>query len=122
MSKLKQITINVFDELGSDAAISVEDGKALFDKIDEALSNHLIVSLDFLNINIIITAFLNAAIGQLYSKYNSDELNEQLKVINLQPDNFRHFKWVIDRAKEYFKNPEQKKHYDSSYKEIIGDE
>lgn len=119
MSKIEKITINVFDEIGSEAAISVDDGNNLYEKIDEALSNNLVVILDFQNINVIITAFLNAAIGQLYSKYSSIQLNKMLVLKNLQPDNVRQFKMVIERAKEYFIDRES---FDKTYRDNIGDE
>ncbi len=98
--------IRIYDEVGGDSAISVDDGDALFKKIDSALSQDLNVVLDFQNINLIITAFLNAAIGQLYSKYTSEQLNEKLKLENIKPEDVHLFKKVIERAKEYFSDAE----------------
>lgn len=117
--KTKEITIRIFDEVGGDAAISVDDGDAIFKKIDAAIANGLKVTLDFQNVNLIITAFLNACIGQLYSKYTSEELNQSLKLENIKPENNHLFNKVIKRAKEYFENPES---FDKSINEVIGDE
>jgi len=102
---MNNFLIRIYDEVGGDSAISVEDGEKLFTKIDQAFSQNLSVTLDFQNINLIITAFLNAAIGQLYSKYTSEQLNQNLKLENIKPEDVRLFKIVIERAKEYFKNP-----------------
>lgn len=101
----KQITIQVFDEVGGSAAISVDDGNNIFAKIDHAITNKVNVVLSFQNIELIITAFLNAAIGQLYSKYTSEELTAHLQITNVRPEDKRLFKMVIERAKEYFSNP-----------------
>jgi hypothetical protein len=106
MSESKFI-IRIFEEVGGDSAISVEDGDAIFKKIDNAISNGMSVTLDFQNIKLIITAFLNAAIGQLYSKYNSEQLNDKLNIENISSEDIRLFKKVIERAKEYFSNPDE---------------
>jgi len=98
--------ISVFDEIGGESAISVSDGNALFQKIDKAITQGVEVVLDFQNINFIITAFLNAAIGQLYSKYTSEQLQMKLKLKNVKSEDVSLFKLVIERAKEYFSNPE----------------
>ena len=52
-----EFIIRVFDEIGSESAISVSDGDALFHKIDKAITQGVEVVLDFQNINFIITAF-----------------------------------------------------------------
>lgn len=117
--KIESITIHIYNEVGGDSAISVSDGDAIFKKIDNAISNKLIVTLDFNNVTLIITAFLNACIGQLYSKYNSDQLNKYLKVENIADENKHLFIKVIKRAKEYFANPEN---YDESINSVIGNE
>jgi len=94
--------ITIFEEVGGNSAISVEDGTNIFRKIDSAISQGLSVQLDFQNIDLIITAFLNAAIGQLYSKYSSDELNQKLELKNIKPEDIRLFIKVIERAKDFF--------------------
>ena len=117
--KVEKIIIRIFDEVSGDAAISVDDGDKIFKKIDAAITNRLEVVLDFQNINLIITAFLNACIGQLYSKYSSEELQQFLKLENVSPDNNHLFVKVIKRAKEYFENPED---FNKSIDEVLGDE
>jgi len=117
--KTEKIIIRIYDEVGGDAAISVNDGEAIFKKINAAISNGLIVMLDFQNINLIITAFLNACIGQLYSKYTSEQLNQYLKLENVKPEDNHLFIKVIKRAKEYFENPEG---FDKSVNEVLGNE
>jgi len=102
----KQITIEVFDEVGGSAAISVDDGNTIFKKIDHAINHNVHIVLSFQNIELIITAFLNAAIGQLYSKYTSEDLTEYLEITNVKPEDKRLFNMVIERAKEYFTNTE----------------
>jgi hypothetical protein len=114
--KTDKIIIRIYDEIGGDAAISVNDGEVIYKKIDAAISNQLVVVLDFQNINLIITAFLNACIGQLYSKYTSEQLNQYLKLENIKPEDNHLFNKAIQRAKEYFKDP---KGFEDSINDVL---
>ncbi|GAI40405.1 unnamed protein product [marine sediment metagenome] len=98
--------INIFDVVGGKAAVSTEDGERLFRTISAFLEKDFEVVLDFINIETLTSTFLNAAIGQLYSKFDSPFLKENLKVDNLCSEDRELMIKVIDRAKEYFKDKE----------------
>ncbi|OQA01796.1 MAG: hypothetical protein BWY70_00249 [Bacteroidetes bacterium ADurb.Bin408] len=97
------ITINILNETGSNLAVTQQSGQLVFDKINKALTRGLIVNIDFLNIELITPAFLNAAIGQLYSKYSSNELQEKIKLQNVLQDDLGLFQKILNNAKVYFK-------------------
>ena len=99
---MKEITINIFEHIGGNAAVSSEDGEALFFRIQKSLKNDIKVVLDFNNIELITSTFLNASVGQLYSEYNSPFLREYLKVKNMAKEDMALLKKVVDRAKDYF--------------------
>lgn len=101
---MKEITINIFEKLGSVAAVSSDDGEQLFALIKKALKNNVLLVLDFSNIELITSTFLNAAIGQLYNEFESQFLKEHLRVENMEDDDLILLKKVVDRAKEYFEN------------------
>lgn len=92
------------DIIETNLAVSTENGNKVFEIIDTYLQKKEKVQLDFAGITIIITAFLNAAIGSLYSKkeYTGEFLNEYLKLENVEADDIKLFRDVIQRAKEYF--------------------
>ncbi|MCT4613793.1 MAG: STAS-like domain-containing protein [Marinifilaceae bacterium] len=113
---MKIKTIIIKDVILVDTAISTDNGDLIFSHIHEGIKNGYVVHLDFAGIIIMTTAFLNASIGQLYSVYNSDQLNEHLKLINVATDDKILFKKVIERAKQYFEN---KKDFDHSADNII---
>lgn len=115
--KTTEIIIRIYDEVGGDAAISVSDGDEIYKKIDAAISNQIVVVLDFQNVNLIITSFLNACIGQLYSKYNSAELNQSLKFKNIKQEYNHLIVMTKKRAKEYFEDPAG---FDKSLSEVLG--
>lgn len=96
------------DIINSELAVSTENGEKVFEIVDSYLMNKEKVELDFGGITIMITAFLNAAIGKLYGKkeYTPEFLNEYLKLENVDKEDRSLFKDVIQRAKEYFANKE----------------
>jgi len=116
---MEQKTINIFDVVGGKAAVSTEDGDRLFGTIKAFLEKDFEVVLDFANIETLITTFLNAGIGQLYSKYDGPFLREHLKVNNLAPEDRDRMIKTIERAKEYFKN---KDNVEDSIREALDDE
>ncbi|MCK4663680.1 MAG: STAS-like domain-containing protein [Bacteroidales bacterium] len=115
---MNEVNINIFQAVGSDVAVSSEKGNEIFVQIDKALQNNVIVNLDFSNIKILTTAFLNAAIGQLYSKYKSETLKKSLRLFNISDSDKLLLKKVTDRAKEYFAD----KNVDIIIKESFNDE
>ena len=116
---MQSVKISIFEQIGSDAAVASEDGENLFERIDKAFKKNIVVILDFNNIELITSTFLNAAIGQLYSNYESPFLKEHFKVENMLPEDMMILKKVIERAKEYFKNKEE---MEESLKEVLGDD
>lgn len=116
---MKEIKITIFEQIGSNAAVSSEDGELLFEKIVKGVENDVRMILDFNNIELITSTFLNAAIGQLYSRYDSPYLRDHLKVENLPQEDLELLKKVVERAKEYFKDKEQ---MEANIKEALGDE
>jgi hypothetical protein len=101
---MKEVTINIYEKLGSTAAVSSEDGQQLYTLIMKALNNNVLLNLDFNNIELITPTFINAAIGQLYNTFESQFLRKHLRVEKMENDDLVLLKKVVDRAKEYFKN------------------
>ena len=116
---MEQKKINIFDIVGGKAAVSTEDGDRLFETISAFLEKDFEVVLDFINIETLTSTFLNAAIGQLYSKFDSPLLKQKLKVNNLRSEDRELMIKVIVRAKEYFKD---KENIDNDIREAFDDE
>jgi hypothetical protein len=119
MTEIKEIKINLFEAIGSSAAISSDDGEMVFKRIDSAIKNKVHVLVDFQNIELIVSTFLNASIGQLYGTYNSLIIRKYLKVINLNNDDLGTLKLVIKRAQEYFAN---KRDFETSINNSLQDD
>lgn len=113
-NEVKQLKItNIIDR---DTAVSSDDGEIVFKQIDECLKSGKIAELDFSEISLLTTAFLNSAIAPLYNTYTSEQLNDALKLKNVEEEDRILFKKVIERAKEYFAN---KKGFESSANNAI---
>ena len=107
MEKIEKVNINIFQKVGDNSATTSEDGEIIFRMITIAFKNNKDVILDFNNINLIASVFLNASIGQLYNDYDGAYLKKHLKIENMQNEDKEILKDVIERAKEYFKDKEQ---------------
>jgi hypothetical protein len=98
----KVMNIKIKDFISSEKAVSSDDGDILFNAINDEIKIGIVVELDFSGITMMTTAFLNSAIGQLYSLYNSEKLNRSIQLLNVETEDKILFKKVIDRAKEFF--------------------
>jgi hypothetical protein len=119
MGVQKTYLIKVISLLGHSSATSTDDGQELFNRIDKVLSADSVVELDFEGIDLIISAFMNAAIGQLYSKYEPEYIRNHINLKNLSNEDLRNLKYVTDTAKSYFKD---KNRFNDLMKTEFGDE
>jgi STAS-like domain of unknown function (DUF4325) len=114
----KNITLSVFEIVGSPLCVASDDGQGVYDRIASAFKEERNVTVSFRNVSSLTSAFLNAAIGQLYGTFKEDQIRSKLKVKDMQPDDLALLKRVVDTAKEYFKDP---KRFNKAVEEAIGD-
>lgn len=114
----KEIVVSVFDVIGTSLAVSSDDGQKVFDKVAPLLRQGQKVWLSFDRIETIISAFLNASIGQLYGEFSEDKIRDLFNVREMSPEDLALLKRVVDNAKLYFKN---RKDFDQAWKEEIGE-
>ncbi len=84
--------INIFEYTGN-YGVSVDIGELIAKKIETAFQTENDVTLDFKNVNIVITAFLYAVISNYYLKQLNKE-NKTMNIINLSAP----AKIVLERA------------------------
>jgi hypothetical protein len=114
-----EIVVRVFDIAGSPLCVSADDGQAVHDKIAPLLRDNRKVVVSFERVETLISAFLNAAIGQLYGEFPEERIRELLSVRDMTSEDLTILKRVVDNAKVYFKN---RKQFDQAWKEEVGDE
>lgn len=101
----KDITISVFEIVGSPLCVASDDGQKVYDRLRVALIDEHKVKLSFHNVELLTSAFLNSAIGQLYGEFNEEKIRTLLDVKEITPSDIALLKRVISTAKEYFKAP-----------------
>jgi hypothetical protein len=113
----QEIIVRAFDVIGSPLGVSSDDGQKVHDKIAPLLREGRKVSLSFDRIETIISAFLNAAIGQLYGELSEEKIRELFNVRDMAQEDLALLKRVVDNAKLYFAN---RKEFDQAWKEETG--
>lgn len=98
--------INIVNTVGDVYCVEAEDGQKVFNLIKKGLDEKLNVTLSFLNVQMLTTAFLNTAVGQLYKDYSEDFVRSNVKVIDISESGLISLKRVVDTAKLYYKDPE----------------
>jgi len=111
----KENLVYIRDFILSDIAVVAEDGKKVNAEIRKYLENDEPVVVDFEGVDLVNTAFLNTAIGELYKDYTSDFLNKYLTIL-LNESDFKSLKLVIERAKDFYNNTDS---FNDSVKKIF---
>ena len=114
-----EIVVRVFDIVGSPLCVSADDGQTVHYKIAPLLRDNRKVVVSFERVETLMSAFLNAAIGQLYGEFPEERIRELLSVRDMTSEDLTMLKRVVDNAKVYFKN---RKQFDQAWKEEVGDE
>lgn len=115
----KEMLISIFEIVGSPLCVASNDGQKVHDRIAAVLKEARSVTLSFHNVTTLTSAFLNAAIGQLYGTFSEEQIRSLLKVQDIQPDDLALLKRVIETAKQYFKDPQK---FDQAVRDTLGDE
>lgn len=96
--------IDVADKIKTPSALEQEQGDIIYDAITDAFEKGENISLDFKNVESMITPFLNNAIGQLYGKYTSEFIQSHLDLKNFPPSKNAKLNLVISNAKKFYAN------------------
>lgn len=103
---MENTTINIVNIIGDVFGIEAEDGQKVFEMIVKAFKEKKKVVLSFQNIEMLTTAFLNTAVGQLYKDFPEDYIKENLKVSDISESGKVALKRVVETAKLYYKDPD----------------
>ena len=99
---MENITISIVNTIGDVYGVEAEDGQKVFQLIVKAFNDKRKVMLSFQNIEMLTTAFLNTAVGQLYKDHTEDFI----KASDISGSGKVALKRVVDTAKLYYKDPE----------------
>ncbi|HPS87700.1 MAG TPA: STAS-like domain-containing protein [Spirochaetota bacterium] len=115
---MQEITISVFNIVGNPFCVDAEDGQKVYAFLKKALNENQKIKISFQNVEMLTSAFLNTAIGQVYRDFKEDIIKSSLSVEYLSPEDMALLKRVNSTAKLYYKNPERMQ---NSIDEILGE-
>jgi hypothetical protein len=97
--------LTVFDLIGPNC-VTYTDGLRIYDLIHPELQRGRPVELDFSNVRVIVSLFLNAAVGRLLEDIPTDDLNRLLTISNVPPEAFETLKRVIENSDDFYHKPQ----------------
>lgn len=115
---MEAIKIIVYNVVGNSFCVEADDGQLIYDLLDKAFKENRITQLDFQNVEMITSAFLNTAVGQLYRDYAASFIKEHLSVVNMLPEDMSLLKRTVDTAKLFYSDPDR---LQKSIDEILGE-
>lgn len=101
-------TLSVRAIVGSPFCVSTEDGILVFQAIRQVLQQEQGqgVVLSFAGVDSLTSAFLNAAIGQLYSVFSETQIQGALSVDHMERSDKILLRKVVENAKRYAQDPQ----------------
>lgn len=114
-----EVIINMVNVVGDSICVTDEDGKKVYDVINDALSNGKKIILSFDGVTDLTSVFLNNAIGQLYGNFDEAFVKSKISVTDMSKNDVVVLKRVVDRAKSFFDDPD---HYIRVANAVLGDD
>ena len=115
----ESIIIRVADLVGGPRAVDAADGEKVFEKVLPVIQSGRKVQLSFDGITMVITAFLNAAVGKLYGVLPESRVDEMIEVKDILPPFQSSLEKSIEWSKAYYRDPERMR---KAIMEEMGDE
>ena len=113
-----KVKISVFEVVGSPLCVASADGQKVYQRLAAAVKAGRRVGLSFRNVSIMTSAFLNAAVGQLYGEFDEDRIRTLLAVEDMESDDVALLRRVVATAKQYFRDPDR---FNRALREELGD-
>ncbi|MDD2248024.1 MAG: STAS-like domain-containing protein [Proteiniphilum sp.] len=116
--KQDNIIINVRTVINSPFCIDSADGQKIYELLHKALSEQKHVTLSFKGIILIITAFLNTAVGQLFKDFTEEQIDNYLSKTELKEQFEPVWEKVMKGAPIFYAHQEE---IENDIKEILED-
>ena len=105
MKTMRNVKIPISSIVGGGICVSATDGHKVYEHVRQGVLDGDRVVLSFSGITRMTTAFLNAAVGQLYGEFSEAVIRQHLAdPVDFEPWHISRLRLVVDRAKEYFRD------------------
>ena len=115
----KAMEISMFEVAEGPYCVASGDGEKVYARISKAFAENRKVAVSFHNVEVLTTAFLNAAIGQLYGSFCEEKIGKLLKITGLEQGDISLLEDVVDNAKLYYECPQK---FSRILRETLADE
>lgn len=95
--------LNIKDIINNKYAVSTEDAENVLLLIKESLNNNQKIEISFAGIEIVISAFLNRILGDLYADYTSNQINNLISFSNTNNNIDDLIELIKETAEEFYK-------------------
>lgn len=116
--KQDHILIHVRTVINSPFCIDAADGQKIYELLHKALSGKKHVTLSFKGIDLLITAFLNTAVGQLFKDFTEEQVHSYLSKTDLNAGFEPVWDKVVKGAPVYYAHQDK---IENDIKEIMED-
>lgn len=111
--------IELAKAIHSPFCVSNADGVMINGLIAESLARGEVVELSFNGVTRLTTAFLNAAIGQLYDEYDEKRITADVHMVDTNEGHRAKIKATVDNAKRFFLDPSRRR---QTTREVMGED
>lgn len=108
-----KLIVKMRDMCGEDC-LQPEDGESTYRLIHPALKASEKVTLDFSGVRVVVSLFLNSAIGKLYADVSPESIRENLSIVGLNPAGKFALRRVIENSKSYYSDARMRDAVDHS--------
>ena len=119
VNRQEEHVIHVRELIDQPSFASAEDGQKIYETIYPLIRQGEDVVLSFKDTEVLISAVLFVAIGQLYGVLPEEVIQRHLTITGLEPMIQDLLLDVIDSSKNYYSNPEM---YDRIWEEILSED
>ena len=99
--------IRIVDIIGSNCLVDVDDAQKIYKMVSDHLRKKECVTISFAGVDQIITAFANAAIGQLYSRFSEETIRELITLSEMDDIVHETVSSSVERAKATAKRKQE---------------
>lgn len=104
---MENIVLNVYSIINSPYCVDAADGEKIYELLFKSISEKKHVTLSFKGIELVITAFLNTAVGQLYRDFSDETIKMYLSKTDYKEEFESCWEKVISGAPVYYANREE---------------
>jgi hypothetical protein len=116
-SKMKTIKVTISSIVDGGICLAASDGQKVHAALHKIVAEGNRAEISFFGVSRMTTAFLNAAVGQLYGEFDEGTLKARLAPpVDFEDWHLKRLKLVVERAKSYFEDQER---IDKIYKDNL---